>query len=975
MRIDIGEQCAVRVPLLPINLAEEIFDARDLAETVLRLLGGYAGTALYVASPTLFEELHRSGGASVKAVQKAAVYFLRMCFRPTPLGLCSGVGVVNFGETLSAKLDSNNRRAVIEYDSDFLESLSKRGIDAALTSGALRVRLSNLLVERGNRLHLVDDAEGTRLGDRSITIGEPVRRLLLHLNDPVTSKTIEALQAALATELGMPPRTIGTFLETLLTSGFLVSEYEASPTDRPRERLLQLLRRDLAHVGEAMQDAVRIMNELSQRPLLELSPSDLRQLRGPIDVDDAFSGDRIETTMITPIIGTLGTSVKSDLTDYAKWSLRSSIAYDLSAMHERFSNVFEGADRLVPLLEVVDALRDIGAEQLSADAGKPSAQARSAALASIAAEATRDHKIQRDLSHSEMESLFPENDGIDPVESFEIGFQILAENVAAVDRGDYQLAPSNFRFSQPARSSMARFAHELGLGLSDDLRKTDGALEVELVHRATKSRMNNVLDRPAAVDHELRISVFDASSRASIDPSDVFVGIGHNRCFFLYSRSLNRRLAVRSTNVLNVNAVASPVARVASLIANDGIAMPGPLLWGALGDLPMLPRLVYGRLIFSLARWTMRPGKHQNDLRTFAEWLAENRAAWFIPRFVSLVARDNKLIFDLDSANGIGLLFSQLPKRIDSFVLEEAIPTPDRSWLGTLEPDESPYVAEFVASGYVSVDERPTETACLTPATNIERKQTPNSDWCYLELYAPTTRFDTILRTRVKELFAGVPESSNAFFVRYAVPHPHLRIRVKVGGDEELRTRCEEFADKLVSGNVIDKFSIVTYEREIERYGGREALDAIEEIFAVSSRWALNSLRASQDIWDRARLGLQQLYALSTYLLDTEQLTRFIEMTRPGPLDRKIGTELREAVKQLRVADEGRDDHEALSRIAGTLRSLAVEGRWHRQASEIFRVIVHMHCNRLGISGPLERELTTSLWRALYGNSVRTNER
>ena len=96
---------------------------------------------------------------------------------------------------------------------------------------------------------------------------------------------------------------------------------------------------------------------------------------------------------------------------------------------------------------------------------------------------------------------------------------------------------------------------------------------------------------------------------------------------------------------------------------------------------------------------------------------------------------------------------------------------------------------------------------------------------------------------------AGLAEAW--FFVRYADPYPHLRLRFR--GDpavltERLMPEVTRWAGTLIRDTLCERFAFETYEREVERYGGDEGMTVAEEIFAVDSDTAAQLLWAPERV-------------------------------------------------------------------------------------------------------------------------------
>src|SRR5262249_51871370 len=125
------------------------------------------------------------------------------------------------------------------------------------------------------------------------------------------------------------------------------------------------------------------------------------------------------------------------------------------------------------------------------------------------------------------------------------------------------------------------------------------------------------------------------------------------------------------------------------------------------------------------------------------------------------------------------------------------------------------------------------------------------SDWLYVKLYGGAAVLDETLVTVFPPLLEAAAASgalSRWFFIRYADPQVHLRVRVN-GQPHRLRRDvlpiiCDALNPVLSSGRIW-KIQFDTYEREIERYGGPEATATAEDIFFADSEACLTILRES----------------------------------------------------------------------------------------------------------------------------------
>ena len=76
------------------------------------------------------------------------------------------------------------------------------------------------------------------------------------------------------------------------------------------------------------------------------------------------------------------------------------------------------------------------------------------------------------------------------------------------------------------------------------------------------------------------------------------------------------------------------------------------------------------------------------------------------------------------------------------------------------------------------------------------------------------------------------------FFIRYADPEPHLRLRFHAKEAEHIQAALAHslsWSMQLARSGQIQRYMLDTYEREVERYGGLAAIDLLEQVFMVDS--------------------------------------------------------------------------------------------------------------------------------------------
>jgi thiopeptide-type bacteriocin biosynthesis protein len=247
------------------------------------------------------------------------------------------------------------------------------------------------------------------------------------------------------------------------------------------------------------------------------------------------------------------------------------------------------------------------------------------------------------------------------------------------------------------------------------------------------------------------------------------------------------------------------------------------------------------------------------------------------------------------------------------------------------------------------------------------------------------------------------------FFIRYADPHTHLRLRVS--GEPhvllgQVLPDLERALRPLVESGIVWRVQTDTYERETERYGGPCGIELAEELFGVDSNAVLTlvtELRAMHMPHARWMLSLASVddllaqFASATAarkaLLDgpcaglrQEINPRKQATIRIGNRFRSLRASLRElivdreavrrrfgAVTAHALARRAQDT----ARIAARFRQAEAAGRLTLPVDAIVPSLVHMHVNRLlkGAHRVQEYVIYDFLLRLYHENIARESSR
>ena len=989
--------------------------------------------ALHVASPSL-----RAGIAhwrrdpdskeGLQAERSIVRYFERMCSRSTPFGLFSGCSVGSIGadgESTVLELEQRSSyRTSSRLDFDYLFALS----------GALR-RDEAMTLELGYRpnssLRLLAGAwhytesrlQGAARSHHLVKL-EDDPFLVAALERADKSATVaELVRAVVARDPGDPPseEEAREFVLDLVRNDVLVPALSPLVTGEPAlDDLIRQLRALPSGVtaAEGLESARRALAEMDERgpgsspDVYEAIAAELRRL--PADVDPA---KLYQVDMRKPVVAArLGTAVMDELVRGAEILARMGRAREpevLKTLREGFLERYD--QRLVPLLEALDEetglafgaapgegaplLRGLGfAAAGHGGHGAGGDDWNGILLRKVAGAVGSNGELvltEEDLPPAPADHALPD--------AFCV-LATLAGTPAGLERGDFQVVLRG-GFGPSGARMFGRFCHadpELERGVHEHLRQEElhdpEAVYAEIVY-VPEGRVGNVICRPRFRAYDIPyLGRSGAPDDRQLPLSDLLIGVEGDR-LVLRSRRLGRRVVPRLTSAHGyMNPKLPAVYRLlCQLQEQGGRNVPG-FSWGSLEALDFLPRVRIGRLVLSLARWKVS----KSELETLTQ--TERSARFFamqklrrergLPRWIVYHESDNALPADLDNPLSVDALAHVL-KRATNVALTEMYPGPDEL---CVRGEEGHFCHELnvpmvlrprVRPDAAAVRREPEVRALAAAVGRGDRTFAAGSEWLYVKLYGGPVVLDELLTTTLPPLLAAAQAGGALdrwFFIRFSDPRDHLRIRfngpAKRLQREVLPLVFETFNPLLASGRIW-RIQLDTYEREIERYGGREGVESAEDVFFADSVACLDVLRASsgdegQDArWRAALYGIDALF--SDFGFDTEARRGAVTSWRNqrqgrsgAPPKQQLADRFRAERKRLeallgsprgaegelefiRAAFERRS--ERMGPVVERLRALAARDDAGLSVPDLVSSYAHMHVNRLIRSAANSHEL------------------
>ena len=1010
----------VRAPLLPAETCEAVDVAARHAPDDPRVL-----TALAVGAPDLLDAVERAGGdlaSDARVRRKLQRYLIRMSTRPTPYGLFAGVAIAHPGATTDIGIGTREPRTRTRPDMAWLMSFIADLERRPEVRRQLRFRVNTATRLAAGRLFLDERAVtgSADLGGGAVSLRATAatRSALALAREP---RPWGELAEALLEMPGASPEKVERLLTELWQQTLLLSELRpplttASPAGYVADRL-----RTVPAASEEFHRLHSLLQEIEdwdRRPLPDRARTYAALVARTREVHPGPEGVPLQVDSAIVLAGNdIAAEVAEEAARGAELLLRLNpvgAGKGLAGYRLSFEQRY-GGEREVPLLELLDPETGLGPPSRNdwhAVADPERSARRDALLWELAAEATRDRTRELELDEATIAELVvapPPRDELPA--SLELSVFVLADGPAAIDEGDFRVLVGPNLGAQVAGRNLGRFADLLGpeaesalagAAREDELR-TPHQVAAELVYLPGRARSANVAVRPVVRTHEIALGTSPGVAEECVVPLDeLAVGLRDGRLYVRWPRG-DCELRVCSGHMLN-SLGAPAVCRFLEDVAREGRLDLTPFDWGSAARLPYLPRVRVGRVVLQPARWRIDAVARDRELpaasrESFARALAGWRAAWSAPARVYLSVGDNRLLLDLDDAEQAEQLREEL-RRIEEagpVVLEEALPDPRRSWLPG--PDGR-HVAELVVPlalrEPVVGDPRPTpRNAARRPirsASTAARLRPPGSDWTFLKVYGPRAGEEELIAGSVRELGEFATAAGLAhdwFFVRYADPDPHLRLRFR-GDPDVLLSRLHpelcRWATELLEAGCCSRFGFDTYEREVERYGGDEATAVAEALFAADSRAVAELLALGGGAapgLDRTELALLSVDDLLAGLGLSES-GRLAWYREEVPARHESGDEYRGRARELRqlVGRQAQPDdgahrqavagvlatrRAALAPLARRLDELAAAGRLDGPREALWRSYVHLHCNRLLGGGPPSERL-------LLGLLLRTRE-
>jgi thiopeptide-type bacteriocin biosynthesis protein len=987
-------------------------------------------TSIYIASAQLYAECLKWRDGKLKdkneeerLMQSLFKYWLRMLTRCTPYGTFAGCALGQAKDQttviLSKKLSHiPHSRIDMNFMAELIQALLKRP----------EVRSKCRYFPNNSAYHLENEyryIEYTVFNNhRSYKVSK------VHYTDYLECVLMKAQPGATLADLTealinneITKEEAEQFIDELIESKILISELEPTITGTP---FLQVLIEKLTVFGgedqvvqqlKAVEAALRHPS-LSVEKLIGIN----RMLKGLLP--GSGSKDLFQTDLY---LSTEQNTIKKDIIDSVinasqkLMRINTGETDSMRTFRNRFAERYEAAE--MPLMQVLDPEVGIGYDlafdntvllygldiQPKQDGSNSTAHWNGFTDFQFQKlnEALWNKADEIEITDDDIQALSTRSNTNLP-DSMAIMGTLLGASADAIDNGEWKFHFMNC-MGPSAGKLLGRFCHmdenltaKVRGYLAHEAQHHDDCIYAEVVH-VPQSRIGNVVIRPALREYEIPYVSTGAVKRENqILIAELHVTI-RNGEVVLWSKRLNKRVIPRLTNAHNYNGPGNlPVYKFLCDLQYQNMVSAFYWDWGKLNSSMYLPRVVYGKLILKRARWRLEKKK----LDTSGKVESGNLLSYFsrirqdlkMPRYLVLIEGDNELFIDTENLHCLKLLRDAMQKN-DAVIVEEFLSTPDQCFVKN--KDGNRFVSQLIIpiNKNISVENRASYGPPNDEKISVQRKFMAGSDWLYVKIYAGNKSAEDVLNTIIRLLTNSLLEQhviDKWFFLRYADPDNHLRIRFHGTNDHYsfVLKELKKAVDPLIRNGVVQKIQVDTYHRELERYG-HHTMELSEQLFFHDSeavidfigllesdederyRW-LFALRGTDMMLDDFQFSLEDKSALMKRLSDGFLKEFANENTLKQQINDKYRRETRTISDFLNpVKDVENEIEEAVNiftKRSAAFRHLCQQmlqkDQLGKPKEELIASYIHMFLNRLFISNQRKQELVVYTYLYRYYTSA-----
>lgn len=888
----------VRTPRLPVDelvaMGVETQQIRDHLKAWLSR--NEVLEALYLASPSFLTQIKvwekdPTSKRGKKIEQALLKYMIRMCTRPTPFGLFSGVHMGNFAEeTLMGVGDVKDDSRVTRLDMDYLTAVRSHVVKASQDNDRLCFQPNPSHYFVGEECRYIEAYRSNNSWQYRLSVVEASDYFCWVIDRAKNGVSLQTLSSAFRDQYPEADvADVSDYFEQLIAESVLVPMLPLPITGQSSDQVLlqnlnaigetqysQLLEKSLEHLRA--QDKSKAATPEQYKAIWE----DLKQ--GPVKVEEnrlfqadlyrSFTRCQLDQSLqkrlvdIVALLQDLGSSEDRPLQDFIK------------QFQERFEGQLVRLDLLLDEESGISFSNETGYEApLLAGLRLMNNPVQNAILAET-------HQLEKLVTEA---ISIPENQGKTVVQ---LKSQELKKKVGNTSREQYMpasfgclislyedekgktLIKLNGAYGPSAALNPGRFAH-LDAGLETCLKQhlereeehSPDVVFAEIAHMP-EGRVGNVIARPHLRKYEIVFmadSCLDEEYQIPISDLHVWVEEGYVK---LWSKRLKKQVIPRLSCAHNFSRKSLGAYRFLCMTQHQYGGVPRFQLPSSQRQAVFVPRIMIDNFVLSEALWRIPRVELEKVLAADGhigkEQLRTLQQKYKLDDMVAYSVSDNVLYLDLRNPLMLSILLNET-KQSTTVELREVLFAKYDTLVKA--PSGARYNNELVmllfnsgATQFVTQREDP-QAEIEAPA--IQRRFSPGAEWMSLKIYGGNSTVEALLVNTLLPLLETLEDLFEKwFFVRYSDPNWHLRLRF-LGEPEKLYglllPRINQTLKPFLENGTVHKVEAFTYEREIERYGGPEAMELVETLFMLDSSLVARSVQLIEEFGEDVRLRTAML--------------------------------------------------------------------------------------------------------------------
>jgi len=540
----------------------------------------------------------------------------------------------------------------------------------------------------------------------------------------------------------------------------------------------------------------------------------------------------------------------------------------------------------------------------------------------------------------------------------------------------------------------------------------------EVTELPSRGRISNVSINNSDYDYQIPLTTNPCEDKHVLSIRDLYIGIDNSsNQFFIKSKSLGKKVIVTMTCMLNPafgsNALRFlreiSITRKFDITASIGNIISTKFEYS--------PRLTYGKVIIRPETWYIskkilgiEEAKKDNNKNVFEQKFDSYRQSWKTPRFVFMNEGDNRLMLDLDNHAHRIEIYNTLKKGGHSSITLTELGC-DFNNYASVNKNEKTYVTEIVLPFVLSANnpnskdktKKVAEGEVIKTLSDVSMNRSKldreklmllpgNDSWLYYKLYGCSKRQNELIAFAHEALEKIVANgaANKYFFIRYADPEPHLRIRIQPSekGTSNLFSEVSRWLDDLYADGLISKAVSDSYIRETERYGGPGLIEFAEDYFCSDSKLVMNLLtkhrygnsRLNMDIigvsfivsvLEAFGLSLEEQETVLSSRSDIKAYRKEFQNNR-RMIMRAVDSsddwfEIRAFSQEPDIFDLISNNSQELKKFAEAIYDFDSRGELTNSIKSIAFSVIHMFCNRLTGDNAWERKVYTLAQHGIHG--------